>query len=135
MSIVSRLNWHSHLSTGIFEVDLQHSNIDQLIVSLDGTTDEARIKALMDVLVHAIESHFKYEERRFGDNLKKMTQKHKNEHRRILKEYHDIADKVDYFNVLDIKNEIAGVIRILLINHVKNFDCKYFQNTISASSY
>ena len=135
MSIVSRLNWHSHLSTGILEVDLQHSNIDQLIVSLEGTTDEARIKALMDVLVHAIENHFKYEERRFGDNLKKMNQKHKNEHRRILKEYYDIADKVDYSNALDIKNEIAGVIKILLISHVKNFDCKYFQNTRSASSY
>ncbi len=128
MAIESVSIWYSSLSTGIFEVDLQHSNIDQLIVLLERTKGEARIKKSMDFLIHAIENHFKYEERRFGDNSKKMNQKHINEHRRILKKYYDIANKVHLSNAKDIKKEIVGMIKIVLMNHVKDFDCKFFQD-------
>jgi hypothetical protein len=36
--------WYSRLSTGIFEVDLQHSNIDILIELLEKLEDKAKIK-------------------------------------------------------------------------------------------
>ena len=60
MAIESVSIWYSSLSTGIFEVDLQHSNIDQLIVLLERTKGEARIKESIDDLIDAIENHFKY---------------------------------------------------------------------------
>ena len=120
--------WYSSLSTGIFEVDLQHSNIDQLILLLDRTEGEARIKESIDDLIYAIENHFKYEEWRFGDNLKKMNQMHIDEHRRILKKYYYMANKVRVSNAEDIKNEIVGMIKIVLMNHIKAFDCNYFQD-------
>ena len=119
--------WYSRLSTGIFEIDMQHSNIDQLIVILDRAKGEARIKELLDVLIHAIENHFNYEEWRFGDNSKKMNQEHIDEHRRILRKYYDIADIVHDSNAEDIKKEIVGMIKIVLMSHVKDFDCEFFQ--------
>lgn len=119
--------WYSSLSTGILEVNIQHSNIDQLIVLLERAKGEARIKESMDVLIHAIENHFKYEEWRFGDNSKKMNQEHINEHRRILRKYYDIANMVHDSNDKDIKKEIVGMIKIALMSHVKDFDFKFFQ--------
>ena len=50
------------------------------------------------------------------------------EHRRILKKYHGIANIVHVSNSENIKNEIVGMIKIVLMNHVKDFDCKYFQD-------
>jgi hemerythrin-like metal-binding protein len=119
--------WYSSLSTGIFEVDIQHSNIDQLIVLLERAKGEARIKESMDILIRAIENHFKYEEWRFGDKSKKMNQEHIDEHRRILRKYHDIANIVHDSNANDIKKEIVGMIKIVLMSHVKDFDCIFFQ--------
>ena len=111
-----------------FEVDLQHSNIDQLIISLERSKGDTRIKESIDDLIHAIENHFKYEKWRFGDNFKKMNQMHIDEHRRILKKYYDIANLVHGSNAKDIKKEIVGMIKIVLKNHVKDFDSKYFQD-------
>ena len=128
MSNESITIWYSSLSTGIFEIDLQHSNIDQLIISLEKSKGDARIQESIDGLLYAIENHFKYEEWRFGDDLKEMNQMHLNEHRRILKKYHDIVNIVHVSNAEDIKNEIVGMIKIVLMNHVKDFDCKYFQD-------
>jgi len=119
--------WYSSLTTGIFEIDIQHSNIDQLIVILERTKGQARIKESMDILIQAIENHFKYEEGRFGDNSKKMTQEHINEHRRILRKYEDIANKVHESKAEDVKNEIVGMIKIILMSHVKDFDCVFFK--------
>ena len=128
MVIESVSIWYSSLSTGIFEVDLQHSNIDQLIVLLERTKGEARIKKSMDFLIHAIENHFKYEEWRFEDSSKKMNQMHINEHQRILKKYYDLASIVHVSNTEKIKNDIVKMLKIVLMNHVKHFDCKFFQN-------
>ena len=128
MSIESVTIWYSSLSTGIFEIDLQHSNIDQLIISLEKSKGDARIQESIDVLLYAIENHFKYEEWRFGNDLKEMNQMHLDEHRTILKKYHHIANIVHVSNAEDIKNEIVGMIKLVLMNHVKDFDCKYFQD-------
>jgi hemerythrin-like metal-binding protein len=128
MAIKPQPIWYSNLSTGIFEVDLQHSNIDQLIVLLERTKGEGRINESIDVLIHAIEDHFKYEERRFANNSKKMNQTHINEHRRILKKYCDLANIVHVSNTEKIKNDIVKMLKIVLMNHVKHFDCKFFQN-------
>ena len=129
MAIESDSIWYSSLSTGIFEVDLQHSNIDQLIVLLERTTGEARLKESMDILVRAIENHFNYEEWRFGDDAQKMNQEHVNEHRRILRKYHDIANLIHDSNAEEVKKEIVGTMKIALMSHVKDFDCKFFQET------
>ena len=128
MAIKTHPIWYSSLSTGIFEVDLQHSNIDQLIVLLEKTKGETRIKESIDVLMHAIEIHFKYEERRFGDNSKKMNQMHITEHRRILKKYYYLAKLVYVSNTEKIKNDILKMIKVVLIDHVEKFDCKFFQD-------
>ena len=128
MSIKSDSIWYSRLSTGIFEIDIQHSNIDQLIVILERTKGESRIKESMDILLHAIENHFKYEEVRFGSNSRRMNQKHKGEHRRILGEYSDIANKIHVSDTKDITKELVGIMKIVLMNHVKDFDCKFFQD-------
>jgi hemerythrin-like metal-binding protein len=117
--------WYSSLSTGIFEIDIQHSNIDQLIVILQRTKDKSRIKESMDILLHAVENHFKYEEVKYADNPKKMNQKHKDEHRRILKEYFDIANRIHISETEDITKELVGMMKIVLMNHVKDFDCKF----------
>ena len=127
MSIKSESIWYSSLSTGIFEIDIQHSNIDQLIILLERAQGESRIKKSMDILLHAIENHFNYEEKRFGKNSQKMNQKHKDEHRRILGEYSDIADKIHISVAKDITKELVGMMKIVLMNHVKDFDCKFFQ--------
>jgi len=120
--------WYSSLSTGIFEVDIQHSNIDQLIVLLERAKGKARIKESMDVLIRATENHFEYEEWKFGDNSTKMNQEHINEHRRILSKYYDIAKIAHDSNAEDIKKEIVGMIKIVLMSHVKYFDCIFFQD-------
>ena len=121
--------WYSNLSTGIFEVDIQHSNIDQLIVLLEEARGEDRIRESLDVLIQAIEQHFKYEEWRFGNNTTKMNQEHIKEHRRILRKYNDIANMLHDSNAKDIKKEIVGMIKIALMSHVKDFDCKFFPET------
>lgn len=121
--------WYSSLSTGIFEVDIQHSNIDQLIVILGRAKGGVRIKESLDVLMRAIENHFKYEEWKFGDNPKKMNQEHINEHRRILRKYYDIAIMVHDSNAKEIKKEIVEMIKIVLMSHVKDFDCIFFKET------
>ena len=121
--------WYSNLSTGIFEVDIQHSNIDQLIAILEKTRGKDRIRESMDVLIEAIEKHFKYEEWRFKDNSTVMNQEHIKEHQRILRKYNDIANMVHDSNAKDIKKEIVGMIKIALISHVKDFDCKFFPET------
>ena len=121
--------WYSNLSTGIFEVDIQHSNIDQLIAILEKTRGKDRIRESMDVLIEAIEKHFNYEEWRFKDNSTVMNQEHIKEHQRILRKYNDIANMVHDSNAKDIKKEIVGMIKIALISHVKDFDCKFFPET------
>ena len=128
MAIESVSIWYSSLSTGIFEVDLQHSNIDQLIVLLERAKGEARIKESMDFLIHAIENHFKYEEWRFGNDLKEMNQMHLDEHRRILKKYYGLANIVHVSSTEKIKCDILKMIKIVLKNHVKDYDCKLFQD-------
>ena len=128
MTIKPHPIWYSNLSTGIFEVDIQHSNIDQLIVSLEKAKGESRIKESMDVLIHAIEQHFKYEEWKFADYPKKMNQKHRNEHRRILKKYYGLANIVHVSSTEKIKGDILKMIKIVLKNHVKDYDCKLFQD-------
>ena len=126
MSIKSDSIWYSSLSTGIFEIDIQHSNIDQLIVILEGAKADSRIKESMDILLHAIENHFKYEEVRFGSDSKRMNQKHIDEHRRILKEYSDIANQVHVSSTKDITKELVGMMKVVLMNHVKDFDSKFY---------
>ena len=128
MSINSHQIWYSDLSTGIFEVDIQHSNIDQLIVLLERTKGEARIKESMGFLILAIEKHFNYEEWRFGDNSTKMNQEHINEHRKILNKYYGLENLVHVSNTEKIKNDILKMVKIVLKNHVKDFDCKFFQD-------
>ena len=128
MSIKSDSIWYSGLSTGIFEIDIQHSNIDQLILILERARGESTIKESMDILLHAIENHFKYEEVKFGSNSEKMNQKHKDEHRRILREYSDIAHKFQVPDAIDIAKELVGMMKVVLMNHVKDFDCKFFQD-------
>jgi hemerythrin len=56
-----------------------------------------------------------------------MKQEHLNEHRRILTECYDLAKIVHGSNAKDIKIEMAGMIKIVLINHIENFDCKFFK--------
>ena len=56
-----------------------------------------------------------------------MNQEHINEHRRILRKYYDIANMVHDSNDKHIKKEIVGMIKIALMSHVKDFDCKFFQ--------
>lgn len=128
MSINSDSIWYSSLSTGIFEIDIQHSNIDQLIAILEKTKGESPIKESMDIFLHAIENHFNYEEVRFGSNSEKMNQKHIDEHRRILREYSDIANKVHVSDAKDMTKELVGMMKVVLMNHVKDFDCKFFQD-------
>ena len=128
MSTESDTIWYSRLSTGIFEVDLQHSNIDQLIELLEKSEDKAKIKESMNILIQAIENHFKYEETRFGDSPEKMDQRHLDEHCRILREYHVMADKVYGRDNKEIKKDIVVMLKVVLMNHVKDFDCKFFQD-------
>ena len=128
MSIESDTIWYSRLSTGIFEVDLQHSNIDQLIELLEKSGDKAKIKESMNILIQAIENHFKYEETRFGENPEKMDQRHLNEHRRILKEYYDMANKIHGPDDKGVKKDIVVMLKVVLMNHVKDFDCKFIQD-------
>ena len=128
MSIKSDSIWYSSLSTGIFEVDLQHSNIDQLIELLEKSEDKAKIKESMSILIKAIEKHFKYEETRFGEDPDKMDQRHLDEHRRILREYYGMANKVHGPDNKDLKKDIVVMLKVVLMNHVKDFDCMFLQD-------
>lgn len=115
MEYHKKLLWYSSLSTGIFEVDNQHANIDMLLrfLSDKGCADSD----LINEITNALESHFEYEESLVGDNFPKD---HKEEHERFK--------KFLAFNTAELlENRLSlelfiGTVESALIEHASCFD-------------
>jgi len=107
--------WYSSFSTGIFEVDNQHGNIDTLVDII--AKSETNYEELLDVLTKTIVAHFEYEENLLGD---RFPEEHHEAHTIFLVEYEEWSQK---FKSEDISCEIfTDIIHMKLLEHVRHFD-------------
>ncbi len=107
--------WYSSFSTGIFEVDNQHGNIDVLVDII--AKSESGFKELLHELELVIIAHFEYEEQLLGD---KLPADHLEAHTIFLAELQQWISKV--ING-DISAEVfTDIIHMNLLEHVRHFD-------------
>lgn len=107
--------WYSSYSTGIMEVDSQHSNIDMLLVSCIVSKDNNEEK--LDTLRTAIEMHFQFEQDLIGDSF---PESHREEHTQFLADLDGIIDRCKK-GVCTV-SEFAEIMQLKLVNHVHEFD-------------
>jgi hemerythrin len=108
--------WYSSHSTGIFEVDNQHANID-ILIQLFTDSKEINISQL-EAIRSAIYTHFLYEEQIIGDGFPK---RHEREHRAIIL-YIDRAIKSFFTSSFD-RTVFSYNIQKMLLKQVMEFDC------------
>lgn len=110
--------WYSSFSTGIFEVDNQHGNIDIMLQLLDETVPAEKPNKLSEI-IQAIETHFEYEESLLGEAFPR---EHFQAHERFITLIKNLIELV-----IDNSMTIArfvGVIRSELVEHVQSYDVK-----------
>lgn len=115
MDYHEKLLWYSSLSTGIFEVDNQHANIDMLLrfLSDKGSYDQNLVAEIED----AISSHFAYEESLVGGAFPKD---HLVEHERLKKFLRFNIDELARGRLtLEL---FVGTLESALIEHASLFD-------------
>jgi hemerythrin len=112
--------WYSKLSTGIFEVDNQHSNIDSVTILYEKDKDSAYEQKWLDMIFNSIRLHFEFEEVLFSN---KMPSEHLEEHRKLTEHLKVLLGKREKQEIS--KLDFISSIRGLLIFHVTEFDSKF----------
>lgn len=110
--------WYSSFSTGIFEVDNQHGNIDMMIQMLDQKVVIEDPGKLEEIL-HALKSHFEYEESLLEE---RFPDEHRSAHEKFLTLYKSLIALVlsDSMSVA----RFIDVIRSELVDHAQTYDMK-----------
>ena len=107
--------WYSSLSTGIFEIDNQHGNID-ILLQLFETSPLVDFNQLND-LQHAIKTHFSYEETLLG---KMFPVEHQHEHTNILAY---ISESITHLQDKTLsKTTFTQILQTTLFEHISIFD-------------
>ena len=105
--------WYSELSTGILEVDNQHSNIDVLLTLFNNDNESLDMAS---VIVKTIKAHFRSEESLLGSSFPKD---HTTAHNEFI-EFNNYQLK----KLKDNKNHFVSIIRVKLVEHTTVFDSK-----------
>lgn len=110
------INWYSSIKTGISEIDREHQQLDFLMQSFIESTED-RIGHLHAV-ADALKKHFQSEEWISIQKSLNMSEKHKQEHRRLEKLLGELTCKLDSSNMLDGLKFIQQVIH----SHIAAYD-------------
>lgn len=107
------MSWYGIIKTGVPEVDLDHTNIDNYLnYALHNHFDAE----LMAKLVSALITHFEREEKICQEQSLNFTQEHKQEHQRLT----------DHLNSLvfeeTAKEELLFFFKQTLQRHIEDFD-------------
>ncbi|MCP5008252.1 MAG: hypothetical protein GY941_30610 [Planctomycetes bacterium] len=114
---------YSSYKTGILEIDIQHANIDFLLLELSKEVLENKAKEeIYDLLKNAIASHFDYEEEWAKRNNKILDLNHKKSHTEILEELNEFGNQ--YTNNNLSMYEISLTLKMRLLRPVQNHDIK-----------
>lgn len=108
--------WYSTLSVGVLEIDLQHANIDQVLLELK----EHNVLETVDRVTGALVLHFQAEEILCAGKGLHMSADHREEHVRLVE-----VLKVLQQQVHDENPDCETVLRTysnLLVDHVTRFD-------------
>ncbi len=107
--------WYSSFSTGIFEVDNQHGNIDALVDFIAKSNSE-REKLFIELEI-AITAHFEYEQELLGD---KFPDDHLEAHNSFLVDFDQWITKINN-DEISIK-VFTDIIHMNLLEHVRHYD-------------
>jgi len=108
--------WYSTLSVGVLEIDLQHANIDQVLLELTNNN----MQETVDRVTGALVLHFQAEERLCAEKGLHMSADHEKEHVRLV----EILKKLQQ-QIHDETPDCETVLRTysnLLVQHVTLFD-------------
>lgn len=110
------IKWYSRVKTGIIEIDREHQHLDFLIRSFIESTENRveHLKAVAD----ALKNHFQSEEWISIQQSLNMSEKHKQEHRRLEKLLAELTAKLDTSNILDGLKLIQQIIQ----SHIVGYD-------------
>jgi len=122
------MNWTSALSVNIFEIDLQHQKLINILNKLHKAMKERRadliIASTLDDLIGYTKMHFATEERYFRLYKYPHAEEHIAEHALFIAKIQEFTKKYKKGNVsisIDLMHYIADWIR----DHIKGTDDKY----------
>lgn len=122
--------WYSSFSTGIFDIDNQHANIDSLIKLYEKDNEQANEQKWLGMISKTIQLHFDFEENFFNEN---MPQEHFDEHRKLAE--HVKSKLTEKQNNKISKTDLITLMRGLLLNHVIDFDSKFKEIAVREGSH
>ena len=114
---------YSSYTTGILEIDIQHTNIAFLLTELakEGLEKEAS-EEMSEVLRNALTQHFGFEEKWVQTNNKNFDHDHRGSHKKLLDKLNELYNQ--YTNNKLNMREISLTTKIELLKHVQDHDMR-----------
>jgi hemerythrin-like metal-binding protein len=107
------MHWYSVKKTGVPEIDLDHTNIDNY---LNYAIDKSFSPELLAKLVSALLVHFEREEGLCRERTLNFTQEHKAEHQRLAEQ----LQQIDYDSTT--QENLLFFFKQMLASHIEDFD-------------
>lgn len=123
---MAHLHWSSDLDTGIEIIDRQHRRLIEYLNELNdaiGQRDADGVKHVLDELVDYTLSHFSFEEELMEKANYPFFKAHKRVHEIFTKRVNEFLARAGRGE--DVAPEIASMVKIWLINHIKGDDKDY----------
>jgi hemerythrin-like metal-binding protein len=114
------VTWYSTLSTGIFEVDEQHSTLDQLLEFIT-TSDSAQHQSLLRLFLTRLKMHFAYEEELLVKGKPFASEAHASAHRDMERVTEELIERALSAGSLEL-NSVVSELGFRLMSHVSNYD-------------
>ena len=114
---------YSSYKIGILEIDIQHANIDYLLVELAKDELEKEVsREKCELLRNALAHHFDFEEKWAQTNNKNFDADHLKSHKKLLEKLNELYNQ--YANNKLNMREISLTTKIELLQHVQDHDMR-----------
>ena len=120
---MAHIEWTNDLNLNISVIDKQHKRIvdyiNQLYIVSDSQSKK-EVKQVLDELVDYTLSHFAFEESLIEESGYVFVNGHKKVHQLFVKRVGELQNRFERGE--EISDELLGMLRLWLINHIKNDD-------------
>ncbi|AOU99612.1 hypothetical protein BI364_07415 [Acidihalobacter yilgarnensis] len=120
------MKWTDDLSTGISVIDKQHMRIIDYINELEDSQknhDREKVSKILGDLIDYTLSHFAFEESLQEEAGYQYSKPHKKVHELFARRVSEYSERFKLGD--DVSEEVHGLLRSWLINHIKQDDMDY----------
>jgi hemerythrin-like metal-binding protein len=123
--------WHQRFKSGHKQIDEQHRSLfndaNKLIDAITSRRSDLVINETMRELIRNIREHFKTEESLLEKLAPEIAASHKEIHDQLLREAHELADRV-YRHAVSPRELIGFLVYDVITNHLAREDSKFFNS-------